>query len=140
MVQINLIDPAYLTDQHLIAEYDEMLMLIAYVKKYPEEKDVPKQFVLGKGHIKFFKNKLTYLKNRHERIREEMKQRGFQTNKQIKLKEFPRNLKGDFIPKNKDIKLIKNRIKEKLELKPEFYRYYGEHKGLSFYKQLLRKA
>jgi len=32
MVKINLIHPRYLTDQHLIAEYNEILMLLAYLR------------------------------------------------------------------------------------------------------------
>ena len=39
MVRINLVEPKKLADQHLIAEYDEILMLLGYVRRYPEVKD-----------------------------------------------------------------------------------------------------
>ncbi len=83
MVRINLINPRYLSDQHLIAEYDEILMLLGYVKKYSILKleEIPKKYCFGEGHIKFFKNKLLYLKRRHELIKKEMQNRGFKTNK-----------------------------------------------------------
>ena len=62
MVRINLINPKKLTDQHLIAEYNEILMLLGYVKKYPKLEKIPSKYNLGKGHMLFFKNKLKYLK------------------------------------------------------------------------------
>ena len=96
MVRINLIEPGKLADQHLIAEYNEILMLLGYVKKYPEPKDIPEEYTLGKGHIKFFKNKLRYLKNRHETVKKEMVKRGFETNKTINLNEFDKILRNDW--------------------------------------------
>ena len=73
MVRVNLIPPRKLADQHLIAEYNEILMLLGYVRKYPMTEEIPKNYCLGKGHIKFFKNKLLYLKKRHENLKNEMK-------------------------------------------------------------------
>jgi deoxyribonuclease (pyrimidine dimer) len=64
MVRINIINPKYLTDQHLIAEYVEILMLLDYAKKN-SPCNIPKKYCLGKGHIKFFSNKVLYLKKRH---------------------------------------------------------------------------
>jgi hypothetical protein len=34
MVRVNLISPSKLADQHLIAEYDEILMLLGYVHRF----------------------------------------------------------------------------------------------------------
>lgn len=95
MVRINLINPVKLADQHLIAEYDEILMLVAYIKKYPKIENIPKNYCLGKGHMTFFKNKMTYLKKRHEELKIEMKKRGFQINKTINLNLFKKDNKGN---------------------------------------------
>ena len=84
MVRVNLIHPKSLADQHLIAEYDEILMLLGYVRRYPKKENIPEKYTLGKGHIKFFKDKLLYLKKRHELIKEEMKN----NNKIKKLSDF----------------------------------------------------
>ncbi|MBN1157597.1 endonuclease, partial [Candidatus Woesearchaeota archaeon] len=84
MVRINLVEPKKLTDQHLVAEYNEILMLIGHVRKHPEIKAMPKEYILGKGHILFFKNKLVYLKKRHELIKNEMLRRGFKPKKTIR--------------------------------------------------------
>lgn len=137
MVRINLIHPSKLTDQHLIAEYNEILMLQGYARKFPSLEGIPEKYVLGKGHIKFFKNKLKYLKDRHESIKLEMKKRGFKTLKSIKLNGFSKAHKKDWNPEERDIIIIKNRLKEKLTKRPEWYRYYGEKRSHVFFKDLL---
>ena len=108
MVRINLINPKNLSDQHLIAEYNEILMLIGYVKKSPRLGEITSKYTLGKGHILFFKNKLRYLKKRHELIKKEMKKRSFNANKSIKLNQFNKKLIHDWRPSAKDKSIIRN--------------------------------
>ena len=82
MVRINLLPPNLLLDQHLLAEYNEILMLCGYVKKqYPFIDGRPEEYCLGKGHIKFFSNKMTYLIHRFNSIREELTDRGYSVEK-----------------------------------------------------------
>lgn len=138
MVRINLLKPKQLADQHLIAEYNEILMLFGHVKKFPKINKMPKDYCLGKGHITFFKNKLLYLKKRHEELKKEMKKRGYATNKTIKLDSFSKELRNDWTPKQCDFELIKKRITEKLNKKPEYYRYYGKKKPIEFFIDLIR--
>ena len=137
MVRINLISPKKLADQHLIAEYNEILMLLGYVKKYPEISELPENYCLGKGHIKFFKNKLLYLKKRHELIKKEMKKRGFNAKMRVNLNEFSKELVNDWKPLKKDKKIIINRLKEKIEQKPDYYNYYKEKKPKEFFIEIL---
>lgn len=140
MVRVNLINPKLLSDQHLIAEYDEILMLEGYVKKFPRIcGDEPKEYCLGKGHIKFFKNKLNYLQRRHELLKKEMKARGFKTNKSLKISQFPKSLQKNYNPDKKAISIIKKRIIEKLWKKKNFYRYHGEKKSQKFFIDLIGK-
>jgi deoxyribonuclease (pyrimidine dimer) len=139
MVRVNLINPKKLTDQHLIAEYDEILMLFGYVKKYPELGKIPSKYTLGKGHMLFFKNKLKYLKKRHELIKKEMKKRGFNANKTIKLNQFNKKLIHDWRPSSSDKWTIKKRLISKIKLKPKFYKYYGEKKSKKFFIDLIKK-
>jgi len=137
MVRINLINPRQLTDQHLVAEYDEMLMLMAYVRKHQSLEGIPERFCLGKGHIKFFKNKIGYLKKRHELLKKEMGRRGFVARKTIVTKGIHKKLLNDWKPNPKDLQIIKKRIKQKICLKPEWYRYCGEHKSKKFLLKLI---
>lgn len=138
MVRINITSPRNLADQHLIAEYNEILMLVGYARKHPGIKCVPARYCLGKGHITFFKNKLLYLAKRHEEIKKEMKRRGFKPRKSISLKRFKKYLLNDWKPCAPDQKVIKRRLIEKLSKKSDFYRYYGEKKPVGFFIRLLK--
>lgn len=137
MVRVNLVNPKCLTDQHLVAEYDEMLMLMAYVREHQNLEGMPKNFCLGKGHIKFFKNKIGYLKKRHELLKKEMRRRGFAARKTLNVKGIDKGLLKDWSPNPQDLQIIKKRIKQKICLKPEWYRYYGKHKTKKFLLELV---
>ena len=146
MVRINILPPKCLTDQHLIAEYNEILMLLGYVKKHSNEeekiksKKIPEKYCLGKGHILFFKNKLNYLKKRFNKIKKEMRKRGFNPTKDVNLTYFNKNLRKKWKPSKKDKEKIKNRLIKKIDLKPDFYTYYRKKKPKRFYEGLLKKA
>lgn len=140
MVRVNLINPRNLMDQHLVAEYNEILMLLGHVRNSVKLETIPRNYTLGRGHINFFKNKLLYLKKRHEFLKEEMKTRGFKPSKRINLEEFPGYLVNDWVPDYHDKRLIKSRLIEKVEKKPWYYTYYGEKKSLSFYKELIENG
>lgn len=141
MVRVNLISPKALSDQHLIAEYNEILMLFGYVDKYPvlEKAKIPASYCLGKGHILFFKNKLYYLKKRHELLKKEMIKRDFKPEKSIDLSKYHKALCKEFYPLDEDKAIIKKRLIEKLKKKPKYYTYYREHKPLDFFIGLVRK-
>lgn len=130
MVRINLVDPSELTDQHLIAEHDEILMLCGCLRKSLKSKsgiqNIPTQFTLGKGHIKFFYDKGLYLHKRFDSLQEEMKIRGFKPTKSFPKADWPVELYNDWMPEWVDYVIIEERIKERVALKPHWYRYYGK--------------
>ena len=140
MVRINLINPKYLADQHLIAEYAETLMLIAGIKKYQNCEGIPDKYCLGIGHQKFFRNKVRYLQKRHEIIKKEMRGRGFNPKKTISITGIKKELLNDYSPLNEDFKIIKKRIIEKINKKPGWYRYYGKNKQNKFLVNLIKNA
>lgn len=137
MVRINLISPEKLADQHLIAEYNEILMLVGYVRKYPLLEGIPLKYCLGKGHVRFFKDKLGYLKERHDLLKKEMKKRGFQAGKTVGLRGFGLRYRNSWKPLAEDFDCVKSRIKEKILLKPDFYRYYCRKESPRFFFSLL---
>lgn len=139
MVRVNLIEPKALSDQHLIAEYNEILMLIAYIKTYPMLDNIPKNYTLGKGHMRFFKDKILYLKRRHDAIRGEMMDRGFRANRIILL-EYRREMLNDWRPDEKDLRIIKSRLIEKLRSKDNYYRYYRAIVDKEMLIELVRTA
>jgi len=138
MVRVNIINPKKLSDQHLVAEYLEIMMLVGYVRNFPSFEGIPDNYTLGTGHIKFFKNKLSYLKKRYELIKSEMIKRGFVANKKLSLVGFSKKYYNDWKPEKKDFEIIKLRIADKIKLKPDFYRYYGKYKGEKFFLNLLK--
>jgi deoxyribonuclease (pyrimidine dimer) len=142
MVRINIINPKFLADQHLIAEYNEILMLLGYVKKNPKLgiKKIPENYKLGPGHMLFFKNKLKYLNKRFIIIKKEMTNRGFSNNINLDLNIFNKNLINDWEATNEDKKIIKKRIIYKINLKPEYYRYYKEKKPKEFFIKMIKNA
>lgn len=140
MVRINLINPKHLTDQHLVAEYAEILMLLGHVKRHPEINNQPKQYCLGTGHITFFKNKLVYLKKRHDLLKKEMIKRGFEPKKIANIEKYPKKLKQDYRPSSKAKAIIKKRLMQKICLKPKFYRYHGTHRNNLFFINMIKKS
>jgi len=138
MVRVNLIGPKKLSDQHLVAEYREILVLLSYIIKHPDLENISKKYTLGKGHMKFFKDKVSYLYNRFEKIKEEMNKRGFETNRKFDFKNLSKKNRGEFHPSKEDLELIKKRLRERIRMKPNFYRYYGKYRGKDFFLGLLK--
>ena len=131
MTRINLVNPSELTDQHLIAEYREIFMVGGSLNRtlnskvgYREDR-VPKQYTLNTGHVYFFYNKGKYLHNRYHELIDEMKRRGFQPDKSrvFPTKVFKDNgLYNDWTPTIEDYKIIRERIQQKINMKPNWYR------------------
>jgi len=83
MTRINLVEPHQLTDKHLMAEYRELPRIFTAVlklqaqSKTPADVDIPENYVLGTGHMKFFYNKIAWLRARYSNLFHELKARGF---------------------------------------------------------------
>ena len=133
------INPKYLTNEHLLAEYHEIQMLAStlknlYIKNKCANKNlIPSKFCLGKGHFYFFYNKIDYLYNRCFILREECLKRDFNINVNFEKKFsffFELNTKSiniEYIPDYEDICLITNRIKEKINSSPKKVFHYYTH-------------
>lgn len=132
MTRVNLISPFCLYDQHLLAEWREIPRIPNAVRKllltkgtFDILKDIPQDYTLGKGHVKFFYNKLNFIETRHLQLKEEGRKRGLNLDSIIiDLNGIPEMLKKNFEPSRKDIILNLSRVQEKINLKPEFYKYY----------------
>jgi len=80
MTRINLVKPSELSDQHLVAEYREIFMVGSALQRSIKSKNwkrtkeqLPKDFTLNVGHVKFFYNKGKYL-NRNKKIAKKIMQ------------------------------------------------------------------
>ena len=132
MTTINLVDPSELSDQHLVAEYREIFMVGSSLQRSLKSKNwektlanIPKKYTLNKGHVTFFYNKGKYLYKRYKLLIKEMKNRGMNPDSERKFKteQWPMELFNDWEPEPDDYKVIRARIKEKIEMKPDWYRF-----------------
>jgi len=129
MTRINLVDPGDLSDQHLVAEYREIFMVGPALQRSLKSKngltDIPKEFTLNKGHVKFFYNKGKYLHKRYKELIAEMKRRGMKPDPTHKFKteQWPNELYKDWTPKDQDITIIRERIQQRINQKPYWYRW-----------------
>ena len=113
-----------LTDEHLLAEHRE-------IKRLPNTKivnknDIPREFCLGKGHVKFFTNKFKYTLDRYKQLHEECLNRGFNvidySNNWNNVTD--KSLWNDYSPTNKDRELLIDRITERINGgKKDYYHY-----------------
>lgn len=120
MTRINVAIPVEeLTDKHLIAEHREIKRIPNMVKSGRAKIiDLPSKFTLGKGHVKFFYNKLGYLKERYEQIYREGIHRGFNmTYYGNTWDDVPEHLMNGYSPTKEDENLIRQRINERLGIK-----------------------
>jgi len=92
---------------------------------------IPKAFTLGTGHVTFFYDKGEFLRKRYEAILEECLCRKFNINTDSKFDEdkiFERldsRFNNDYEPSPEALAISRQRIAEKINQKPLFYKYYG---------------
>ncbi len=118
MTRINIgVPPKDLCRQHLLAEAREIKRIPNVIAKGKYKMDgIPDKFTLGKGHVKFFYNKLGYLKKRYEEIYAECLDRGYNvTYFGDAWNNVPTYLMNDYTPTNNDIELVMARIEERLK-------------------------
>ncbi len=131
MTRINIIPPAELYDQHLMAEYREITMVPAALARTLKSRGgltldkYPQKYTLGKGHVVFFYNKGKYLEKRYKELVQELIRRGFNLDEKRKfpVKIFQNNgLYKDWAPSKEDKKIIRARLSQKIALKPAWYK------------------
>lgn len=129
-MRVNIVPVGELLDQHLRAEYVEILMLSAALTKTLASKDgftpkkVPANYKLGDGHAYFFFNKGRYIHKRYLQVSYEMLNRGFEATKKFPRELWPDHLYNDWEPDHLDFKPIRNRIAQKYLLKPDWYLFH----------------
>lgn len=131
MTRINILPPTELTDQHLIAEYREITMVPGSLRRTLKSKvgfrpeRVSKTYTLNAGHVYFFYDKGKYLDKRYDELVEEMKFRGFNPDPERRFPKevFPQELYNDWMPSLEEQKIVKQRIEEKIKMRPNWYRH-----------------
>ena len=117
MTRINVaVKPMELNNRMLMAEHREIKRIPNCIKKGRYNLDgIPEQFTLGKGHVKFFYNKLEYLHDRYVDLYNECINRGFNvTNYEDAFNDLPNELYNWYNETEQDRKIILERINERL--------------------------
>ena len=128
MTRVNVIPPSELSDQHLIAEYHELPRVI---KQNINISGAPRCFVLGVGHMRWARAHWKFTCDRFCEICDEMKYRGFRVNfAPESLREYLGTcpVGGEYVVTDADIQKNRERIREKYNKKPEFYRWTRREK------------
>lgn len=124
MTRINVVPVEELTRQHLVAEYRELPRIFGLVKKQIEKnaspRDIkkPSTYVLGKGHVLFFYDKLGWLSQRYTMLCDEMRKRGYNVNYgdiSSLTSDIPDEWFGTFKVDDDALKINRTRIQERLK-------------------------
>lgn len=126
MTRINLESPSLLCREHLIGEWYENPRIATNIIKAHGKvdlKSIPSTFTVrtnsnprgGEGHMKFFYNKLLWLRNRYVSLMGEMERRGYKPSDNWKPEIFEsqfQHLFNDWTPTDSDVSLSRTRIAE----------------------------
>lgn len=128
MTRINVVPVDELCNQHLMAEWREMPRVASALRKSLTRKgrpfsldEIPKEYVLGSGHVKFFFDKFKFLYERHRVITMELINRGYKLsyNSDV-LRNIPRQFYNDWKPKGRDKSLNRARIAKRMPKNPRW--------------------
>lgn len=134
MTRVNLVPPEELADQHLFAEFRELKMvpksLARSIAAHGLEvvlRRIPTAYTLGAGHVSFFYDKGLFLRMRYAAIRHELRMRGIRFNEDSKLDpdgvfELDPRLRRHYTPDRAAVVINRQRIAERLALRPGWYR------------------
>ena len=130
MTRINANIPVkLLTDSHLQAEHREIKRLpFVANKRLSTKTKVPNSFCLGTGHVLFFVNKGNFTLSRYIELRDECIKRGFDiTDYSVNWNNYPKELMGNWIEKQEDNILAKQRIIQRIKETNQQQRYYRKN-------------
>lgn len=121
MTRINVVPVEELSRQHLIAEYREITRLPGNLLDSLNRKtkpfnfsEIPPEYILGKGHVKFFYDKMFFLEKRFDALVQEMINRGYSPNyKDSSIFRVGDRFYNDYTPTDNALFLNRQRIKER---------------------------
>lgn len=132
MTRINLVPVTELADQHLMAEYRELPMVPASLRRTLNSKmgfqikRVSIPYTLNAGHVYFFFNKGQFLLNRWHLLIDELRRRNFNIDpesRDVKWDMFDQVEQRVWVPTEADITLSRERIRTRLAQRPGWYRW-----------------
>ena len=131
MTCINLVPVYELSDAWLLAEYRE---LPRYIKRNINTNNAPKYYCLSTGHMKWACQHILFLLDRYREICDEMQYRGFTLNYPYQellawtYNNVNKTLINPYIVTNNDLNINRQRLIEKYQQKPDFYKLTNRDK------------
>jgi deoxyribonuclease (pyrimidine dimer) len=122
MTRINVVPVQELSRQHLVAEYREITRLPKNLSNALNRKskpfslsEIPSQYVLGTGHVKFFFDKMKFLESRFEQLVSEMLARGYNPTYRDSgiFKNCSPSFYNDYVPTDDALRINRARIAER---------------------------
>lgn len=122
MTRINVIPVQELNGKMLVAEYREIMRLPNNLEKSLNRKgksfsmnEIPSQYKLGTGHVKFFFDKFAFLEKRFKQLLDEMDNRGYNAKfRDSTMFQVSPEFYNDYSPTQNAIEINRERIKERL--------------------------
>ena len=135
MTRVNTIPVELLLDQHLLAEYRELPMVLASLKRSlvavngkAKLLKIPPKYTLNTGHVSFFYNKEKWLNQRWKLLIKELKFRGYRIDhkaRNVDWSIFNTVPQIDWEPSMADKLLNFERIVTRFQQRPAWYRFHG---------------
>lgn len=130
LTRINCVPVEELTNKHLVAEYRELPRLFVLIKKAFDRGELPgsnapQKYTLGKGHVRFFYDKIPFLLSRQRELISVMIERGYSprfTNTDellLIVADLPDTWFKEWTPSEEDKTINRNRIRERLNVNYE---------------------
>ena len=117
MTRINVVPVQELCDKHLLAEYRELPRIFTCAREPLPGERFPTEYTLGAGHMKFFYDKLAYLKDRFYELVSECRKRGFNVayyEAPVHYILKPRSLLKGYTPTPEALEINRARIAERI--------------------------
>lgn len=151
MTRVNLVDPVLLADQHLFAEWREIKMVPAALRRSLRTRNkndilrnISNEYTLNKGHVTFFYDKMNFLSDRYSMLTDELVKRGYELQTHDVSDIFYNNIPEEFktiewSPTKYEIKINVERILLRLSERPNWYRYTGKLETYQWFKNILTR-
>ena len=150
MTRVNLVEPESLADQHLFAEWREIKMVPAALRRSLKTRstndilrNIPKTFVLNTGHVTFFFDKMNFLYDRYVALTEELENRNYNLTMHDMDNIFYADIPDEFAevewePSTHEINTSVERLLLRLNERPDWYKYYGKQMPPAYFEQLYK--
>lgn len=137
MTRVNLVYVQDLADQHLFAEWREIKMVPAALRRSLKTQSVeeilekiPKRYTLNAGHVSFFFNKMRFLYRRYLELDDELRNRDYNISAHeptdIFFDDIPEIFLNNWEAEPDEIAVNVERIVLRLNEKPDWYKHWGK--------------